>query len=120
MEGERETADARAAAICACVRLRESSAIYTSDVCGEGERETSDTARVRSGGCEGVMEGEREKVGAREAAICVCVHVCVCVCACARKRWRQREMMWIRGRHRSVCVQVRGSNGGRVRGFGYE
>ena len=66
LEGERETVDARAAAMCACVRLRDSSAICTTDVCGGGERETSDTVRVRSSGCEGVMEGACAEVGAGE------------------------------------------------------
>ena len=98
MEGERETADARAAAICACVRLRESSAIYTSDVCGEGERETSDTARVRSGGCEGVMEGACAEVGA--SAI--------------------RRVRGSNGGRASAIRRMRGSDGGRAREGGCE
>ena len=66
MEAERENVDAREAATYACAdarrRWREIEGRWT---------------RGRSGGCEGAMEGGREKAGAREAAMCVCVCVCV-------------------------------------------
>ena len=86
MEAERENVDAREAATYACADARR----RWREIEGRW-------MRGRSGGCEGAMEGEREKAGAREAVMCVCV------CACARE---QMEIRWMRGRHRSVRVHV--------------